>query len=270
MFVSSIGKTARQALAGDPEMHVLGTTSRGIFIQIGARWVVFLSKESYRGPLTINVMGEAGLFRLINAGDEVKAAEGYLVFQRTGLRLGMDSAELWQPHPVVEDHAELAGTSARLEFVSRQILKETGVFSVEILQGLRQGLHDRRIEQISGAVESLLGLGTGLTPSGDDLAVGLLMALNRWRACFPLDFPFEAINQRVVASSAERTTLLSANLIACAAQGFADERLIQALDGLVTGTPDALTCAALLRGWGQHSGCDAFMGMSIALEGFIS
>jgi hypothetical protein len=59
--------------------------------------------------------------------------------------------------------------------------------------------------------------------------------------------------------------LLSANLIECAAQGQANERLILSLDGMITGVPDAERCAGLLAGWGNTSGLDALVGMGVVI-----
>ena len=51
-------------------------------------------------------------------------------------------------------------------------------------------------------------------------------------------------------AASQKTTLLSANLIACASQGQADERLISALDGMLTGNPAPEQCAAVYPSWG--------------------
>ncbi len=66
-----------------------------------------------------------------------------------------------------------------------------------------------------------------------------------------------------------RTKLLSANLNACAAEGQTDERLIAALDGILTGQPEAEDCAALLLAWGDSSGCVVLDGKEIAFEQII-
>jgi hypothetical protein len=59
---------------------------------------------------------------------------------------------------------------------------------------------------------------------------------------------------------------LSANLIECAASGKADERLIDALDGIMTGSPGPEECATLLLSWGNSSGGDSLAGMALALS----
>ncbi len=83
----------------------------------------------------------------------------------------------------------------------------------------------------------LLGKGEGLTPSGDDLVVGLLLAARRYpRCCDPL-LANPAWVQRILRLARQKTTWLGACLVESAAEGQADERLVIGLDGIVTGHP---------------------------------
>lgn len=99
----------------------------------------------------------------------------------------------------------------------------------------------------------LLGQGPGLTPSGDDVILGLLLARARWG--LPVD-------EDLVHEARRRTTTLSANLIALAAEGSADERLIELVDHVRGGGP---TPTAFLD-WGAHSGLDVLRGVRLAFE----
>jgi hypothetical protein len=129
-----------------------------------------------------------------------------------------------------------------------------------------QGQQDRQaLAKLGDAIGGLLGWGEGLTPCGDDLALGFLLALQRWGGHLAMDEDTSAVSRVLVAQAYRRTTTLSANLIECAADGQADERLLLALDGLVTGAPDAATCARCLADWGSSSGASALAGMALAL-----
>jgi len=112
----------------------------------------------------------------------------------------------------------------------------------------------------------MLGQGTGLTPAGDDVILGCLLALSRWGHILSPYLDLQALQQPLISQAYRQTTLLSANLIECAASGQADERLLLALDGIFTGQPSTEQCAALLLGWGNSSGCDALVGMGIAIH----
>jgi hypothetical protein len=111
----------------------------------------------------------------------------------------------------------------------------------------------------------LLGKGRGLTPSGDDVVIGLLLAINRWQAASWEAEHLARFNRAVVEAAYGKTTRLSANLIECAARGEADERLIGLVDGVFGGAPDQATCAAYMLGWGGSSGIDALVGIALAV-----
>jgi hypothetical protein len=114
-------------------------------------------------------------------------------------------------------------------------------------------------------MQPVLGYGRGLTPSGDDLLLGLLLALARWGDILAPALDIETINRLATSQACQRTTRLSASLIACAAQGQADERLVAALDGLMCGGTPAETLISAIAKWGSYSGLDALAGMLLAI-----
>jgi hypothetical protein len=75
------------------------------------------------------------------------------------------------------------------------------------------------------------------------------------------------LGEQVVAAAYRQTSLLSANLIECAARGQADERLLLGLSALLLGEPSVEAGAECLLGWGHSSGVAALVGMAIAILG---
>jgi hypothetical protein len=61
------------------------------------------------------------------------------------------------------------------------------------------------------------------------------------------------------------TGALSLSLARCARRGQADERLVDAVDGITGGGTDAAALVDALRGWGSSSGFDALVGMTLVL-----
>jgi len=94
----------------------------------------------------------------------------------------------------------------------------------------RPALRKRQAEAIAEALQPLLGLGSGLTPSGDDLRQRIAAGLEAVGSQLAPELPVEALSQAILPNAYCKTTLLSANLIECAARGQADERLLLALD----------------------------------------
>jgi hypothetical protein len=269
---------------------VSGITSRGIFLHLKSGWVIFLSSEEYRGPLTINLQGDVQGLRALEPGTPVKIQAGQLHCAAAGLIIHTSEAAQWEtpPKPLTMLSAEKRKT--QLISLARQVLvarKAEGLcallamlldlpndygdhdqIEVQItpaIKSLQQALVSYQAAQVTMALEPFLGLGAGLTPSGDDLAIGLLLALNRWGNLLKPVLEIEELNRIVVQIAYSRTTTLSANLIECATLGQADERLVFALDGLLSGRPGLEICAANLLAWGNSSGCDALVGMALAI-----
>jgi len=113
-------------------------------------------------------------------------------------------------------------------------------------------------------LERFLGLGPGLTPSGDDLVLGFLLAVNRWGNLLYHSLDVQGLNRAIQQAAYRKTTILSANLLSCVTRGQADERLVLAMDGIMTGKPDPGTCVSHLLNWGNSSGVSAMMGMALA------
>ncbi len=112
------------------------------------------------------------------------------------------------------------------------------------------------------ATRALVGLGPGLTPSGDDVLTGLLAALWRFRA-------HELAAAVGAAAIAGQTTALSATLLHCAARGQAGREVAAVLDGLSGHAPLERAVARLL-GAGHTSGADLIWGMAAGCRASLS
>ena len=112
-------------------------------------------------------------------------------------------------------------------------------------------------------VEYLLGLGPGLTPSGDDLIAGVLVVLNM------LGNKQGVVQMRHMLDHHldERTGPLSAAHLEMAALGMAAEAVHEALAALVCGTlSDQRETLASLSRIGHSSGWDVLVGMVTTLK----
>ena len=150
-----------------------------------------------------------------------------------------------------------------LDLPEKQALSAGEAALLAQLTQLREALSHDKFDRAATLLEGLLGLGRGLTPSGDDVIIGLLLMLAHNRMNLFADG--SDARKRFVGLAYERTTTISANLIECAADGEADERLITVVTGLVTGRPSIEDCAKCVLGWGSSSGVDALTGMAVAL-----
>ncbi len=133
---------------------------------------------------------------------------------------------------------------------------------------------------LAGAVElaeSLVGLGPGLTPSGDSMISGLLLALRLLggataggtRAVWLADW----LGAAVTCYAEQRTTALAAVLLHCAARGQAAEEVSAVLRGFAGQEPVEPAARRLLAAgrasgaeltWGLMAGCGAALALSVS------
>ncbi len=115
-------------------------------------------------------------------------------------------------------------------------------------------------------IEKLLGAGPGLTPLGDDLILGILLAINRGtKPGFPGEY-LEQLNQTTIELALDKTTRLSFSLLVCGSDGSADERLINVLDNLLAGKDLKDGDLSQMLAWGSTSGFAVLAGMIMVLK----
>ena len=118
---------------------------------------------------------------------------------------------------------------------------------------------------LPSSIKDLIGLGPGLTPSGDDFIGGLMVALHY------LGFAeiAAAIAGSVLPIASRDTNAISAQLLRCAAQGQAASTLFDVLDAILTGDSleaglDAINAIGHTSGWDSLAGaalvCTALSG----------
>ena len=110
------------------------------------------------------------------------------------------------------------------------------------------------------SVESLVALGPGLTPSGDDFLCGMMASLNY--------FGRGDIATRLAASvlpiAARETSLISAAYLRCASKGHASAVLFDALQSVLSGGRDLEARLDAIHAVGHTSGWDSLAGAATA------
>jgi hypothetical protein len=291
LHIRRIGTLAMDALSTVQTAAILGVTSRGIFLQAAEERMIFLSFEGYRGPLTANLSGDLQPLRSLSPGGTVAVGQGWITFADSDAIISTRDPELWKPpHPVGPPLNSLDRAELIRDLASEVYQHKRAVGLGEMLPTLAgfpptcvtrdnrfQDTHAKiddirgRIAQgdllpLSATVQSFLGLGSGLTPSGDDFVMGLLLALNRWESILQPGATLSRFNEQVVEAAYRCTTTLSANLIVSAVLGLADERLIQAVDFLAAAEHHQSEVLPGLLTWGNSSGVDALVGMITAFS----
>jgi hypothetical protein len=133
--------------------------------------------------------------------------------------------------------------------------------------------NESRPEAYMKDVASLVGLGPGLTPTGDDLLVGLAAAAKRFGSAGWLSKnSLDAFLSSLTSLASDATTNVSLQMIEHAARGAYPEPLLRFVQTLGRGNTDARLAkreAGQLSRTGANSGCDMLAG-AVALATALS
>jgi hypothetical protein len=137
------------------------------------------------------------------------------------------------------------------------VVERAGPILARLETGLRRG---DRAAAAAGA-RSLIGLGPGLTPSGDDALVGIEAA------AWALEAPMAGFLAPALSDVGDRTTAVAGALLRHASAGEFSERLLDLLGALLgpdmAGIPAAIERAVA---WGATSGSDCLVGVLLGLD----
>jgi len=277
----TIGVIAQKALSDSSAAKVMGITARGIFLKSAVKWVVFLSFEHSRGPLTVNLKGDLSPLGGLTPDERLLVSPGRITAPKQQIEISLESAQIWEAAAVSTSIAPQKEQQQRMRTVARNaytqkspaglsdlipllLSEHTTHPQADKLLVIQSHLRKADIPALAHSLGKLLGLGGGLTPSWDDFTLGLLLTLNRWGPGLPSPFDPEPLNSALIEAAYSRTTTISANLIECATTGQADERLIEALDYVFAGKGNEGGVLDGLLNWGNSSGVDALLGIITA------
>jgi hypothetical protein len=246
-----IGRAARDAAApGDGEVCAL--FRRSFYVRFpGARYVCIGEASLGRGPLNALVAD----FALPAMGER--------------LRLSSARAELWTPAvfatrtpPAIRELQEAARNCVPEEGLACLVLGRANALARHARPALEA--LDRWLvgEPLADDAELLIGLGPGLTPSGDDYLGGMLVALRLWSLPAQAAALWDWLGPKLAA----RTSEISAAHLAAASQGEAHEALHESLRRLVVHSRPWSDVLGTLSAVGHCSGWDGLAGALAVLR----
>jgi len=296
--VLRLGAIAREAMAAARGGRVLAAVTRAIYLESDRGELTWLTTAeapmhgrglSLQGPLPLPAVGAT----------YVTSADG-LTLNEVRFSLTWREARVWRPPSVrVEPsltiaelsrylpgvHAFLEGLPAPrgLAVLLRSIMArpQEPVFDFEgndEARGLRRGTsaiaaiaaagRTGNMAGVLASAEDLIGLGEGLTPSGDDFIGGMLFGAATLHATYRLPgrIPPEALHHFLIRAEA-RTTRLSSTLLRDYAAGQGPEALHHYVRALLAGRPVAeiRRLASEVIRIGASTGWDSLTGLWMAL-----
>lgn len=239
--VETAGRFAREALQGS-EGEVCAVFRRSFYLRCaGERYACIGDFSLGNGPLNV-LMPDLSLPRL---GDR--------------LAVSLDSSKTWCPPPQAPDQPNLEHLKrAATARIPAEGLGCLVIGAHNALSGHAQPALDALERWLVGnaignEAEQLIGLGPGLTPSGDDYLGGMLVALRLTGRGVQSDGLWRWLQPRLK----ERTSAISAAHLAAAAAGEAHEALHDVLNGELN--LDALDSVGHTSGWDALAGAVAVL-----------
>jgi hypothetical protein len=284
-----IGSMAFEGLKAKTAGKVLGVTSRGVFL-ISGDSVMFLTNSQFKSPFNLQVNGFERIFKTLQVGDTFKVNPSGIQFTSNNVLILIDPGSIWTPTPPELGIISLTTQRERISQLldqMRQIQHDKGWLflksevigrSIEptplqakigiLTQSFITAFDKMDSDAVKEAGRSLLGLGSGLTPSGDDWLAGFILTRTRLgQAAGETNAFLEYCGEMIQKMAFEKTTSISANRLAAARRGWSEELFLEVLD--------YLTCedAQLRKGlveqlveFGHSSGIDTCMGILSALD----
>jgi len=155
---------------------------------------------------------------------------------------------------------EIRGTKMELNMYSKTALP--------YISNLLQAIQASNFEAVTRNIGQLIGFGPGLTPSADDLLLGLLSSLRLLPPSLNLSMIQVSQTCEVIASCVlGNTTLISQEFILHAASGQITDPILEIIERILRGTTsEVVTATRRLLGFGGFSGTDIVLGILLGAE----
>ncbi len=266
-WARSISLPVAKLLAESKRGTVLATFARSAYLDLDGSIVAVVAQELLNGPLNVVLADPAPPFDRLATGGAVTSMPG-------GLRLEgwppIDARDAirWDPRIRRWSAGQMARVVAHLDALAGDVLSEAPADHLahpRIERGLallRSALGNRSPTELAAASSDLAGLGGGLTPTGDDVLVGVLVAL----AALP-DRSGGELENAIRDGTAGRTTRISEAYLHAAERGEASEawhRLLTALAG--DRSDEVIAAGRRVVTFGESSGTDMLTGFVLTMN----
>lgn len=281
-----VGPIAARTLRLGARGLVRAVFQRSFYASLGTEWICVGSVRLGAGPLNLLCAPwhSSLAHPILRVGDAVGVDNG--VLNAGNFRVLVLTARQWQPKPPgVWSKASLARGLASFEDALPPWLPDQGLacllrpagkpelaapviaaaqLPVDFLNRLLRAAVDGLDTDIDAErIKPLLGLGPGLTPSGDDYLGGILVALTVAGEFRLRDRLWQGLEPLL----SLRTGEISRAHLAAAAEGFGSAALHDLLRAILTGATDATSAGiARMAAIGHTSGWDALAGAIAVLR----
>ncbi len=286
----SIGTTANTRLTQHEMGRVHSVFQQVINISVHDNLISIVGKRVGQGPLNIvvNFPHDLDLTAIVKAGDIVTLDETIRIDNT--LSITTNSTSIWEAsinfqdllHPVnvilsnIEVVKEVVLASKNLkglgelidhvndmEISSTYQLEPISKFAVPHISSLIRAIRLRISHDIIQSSNKIIGLGSGLTPSGDDMLIGLMISMIYISENVQgIDLDVEKISSDIISDITGRTTIISEEFLREAACGRVNEPVATLMEKiLISGQKEMRESAKKVLSVGSTSGADTIFGI---------
>ena len=185
---------------------------------------------------------------------------------RVALEVSLVGVPTWSPRIAAMDPAPWRARRSRAEDLAGAATVSGGITSVAVgrpaMRSLASAIQTRDPVRTTAAARVLIGLGPGLTPSGDDVLTGA------WATLHAIGHPCAGSLAAALGDVDLRTTVVAAAMLRHVARGEVAERIDELLAALLAPTEVRGRLEAAVAqtvAWGATSGSDLLAGVLLAL-----
>lgn len=250
------------------------------------RLITVLISDHYELPQGIRLDAKDAPLQSLTVGVRATCRSRILRFDSSPLTIDLRNAPIWEArlsHIDITKPSTKQALSLVWKALNRgQRLKGTDLIAEDLLQSEKGSSLTRKLSQpvlelitatkhfdiqaSAGAAQKMIGLGPGVTPSGDDILLGYLAGL--WSVAGDDDQRFRFISNfgKALLSLAKETNEISRTYLYHAIHGQFSSSLIKLVNAFMEGSEERLRVAAknAMR-VGHSSGMDSVTGLLIGL-----
>ncbi len=251
------------------------------------RLITLLVSDRYELPQGIRITDKTIPLQSLTVGLRAASRGGILRFDSSPLTIDLRSASLWkcrmkELNAVMQSSQALEAWSLAWKLLNKnQKLKNADLVAEDLIQADSGSPLSRRmarpvsqlataadrydVEGTIHAAERMIGLGPGVTPSGDDVLIGFLAALWSMAGKHKQQLSYIHAFGAALMQIAKQTNEISRTYLFHATQGQFSSTLTHLAEAIVTGGDVQQHLQSAMR-VGHSSGMDSVTGMLIGLR----
>ena len=238
-----------------------------------------ISEEISLNPRAVQIRQkdwEGGHFTDVNAEDDFYLRDQKLIIPTLNVQIILDKAPFWDPTPLYLSRLlPFSKIRQNLDLLMKCHEEEMKLGSSlfhnaqkERVCSLERSFEKGNKQDIKSAIESLLGFGPGLTPSGDDFMVGVIAVMHFVGNIETKLRPLKNMVTEIVFAALKKTTIISQAMLIEAIAGRFPYLISSFMEHFLTNNDEEilLACVHNLEKFGASSGTNILDGATWALR----